>query len=126
MPKGRKIFFTTVVIPLILSFFLSTVFAVEIKIQPVAEGEAYYIMQPGETQAFEASGFGWDENKKEEAPGKEIKGIQWSFDTRFLELVGKAGNTIILKAIKKRTTKLTVTGKINGEDVTKDIFIVVR
>ncbi|MFA4842823.1 MAG: hypothetical protein WC658_03205, partial [Candidatus Omnitrophota bacterium] len=106
--------------------FISNVFAVEIKIQPVVQGESYYIMQLGETQAFEASGFGWDENKQEETSGKEIKEIQWSFDTRFLELVGKAGNTITLKAIKKRTSKLTVTAKIDNEDVTKEIFIVVR
>ena len=126
MFEKRKILFATALISLALSLFISNVFAVEIKIQPVVQGESYYIMQLGETQAFEASGFGWDENKKEETSGKEIKELQWSFDARFLELVGKAGNTITLKAIKKRTTKLTITGKINGEDVNKEIFIVVR
>lgn len=126
MPKGRKIFFIISIISLALSLYSQIAFANEIEIKPVLEGEDYYIMKLGEIQTFQAYGFGWDKDREEKIPDIEIKAVQWSFDTRFLELAGKAGNTITLKATKKRTTKLTVTGKINGEDVTKDIFIVVR
>lgn len=126
MFKKRKILFATSVISLISVLFFSTVFALGIEIRPVAEGQDYYIMQLGKAQTFEACGFGWDENKEEKVADIEAGAIRWDFDSRFLQLIEKKGNTITLKAIKKRTSKLTVTGKINGEQVTKTIFIVTR
>ncbi len=121
----RKIFFIISIISLALSLYSQAAFANEIEIKPVLEGEDYYIMELGEIQTFQACGFGWDRTKEEKIPDIEIKAVQWSFDSRFLELVEKKNETITLKAIKKRTSKLTVTGKIDAQYVTKTIFIVI-
>ena len=106
--------------------FLQLSFASEIQIKPVIEGENYYIMKLNETQTFTAYGFGWDSDTQQKIPDKEIKSIQWSFDQRFLELVQTKDNTITLKAIKDRTSRLTVTGEVEGKSVTKTIFIVIE
>ena len=82
-------------------------------------------MKLGEIQTFQARGFGWNKNKEEKIPSREIKAIQWSFDSRFLELVEKKNKTITLKATKKRTSKLTVTGEVDDKYATKTIFIVI-
>ena len=83
-------------------------------------------MELGEVQTFEASGFGWDRTKEEKIPDIEIEALEWSFDSRFLELVEKENKAITLKAIKKRTSKLTVTGKIGDKHAAKTIFIVIK
>lgn len=108
------------------SLFSLSAFASEIEIKPVLEGEVYYIMKPGEIQTFQANGFGWDKKTQQKISDVDIKEIQWSFDSRFLELIEKKDKAIILKAIKNRTSKLTVTGKIDGKSVTKTIFIVIK
>lgn len=126
MFRIRKIFFRVPIILLALSLYSSLAIAIEIEINPVLEGEEYYIMKLGETQTFEARGFDWDNDREEKIPNIEIKAIQWNFDARFLDLVEESGRTITLKASKKRTNKLTVTGKIDNEHVTKTIFIVIK
>ena len=126
MSRIRKVFFITSIVSLALSLYSQVAFASDIEIKPVLEGEDYYIMRLGEIQTFEACGFGWDKAREERIPNIEIKAIQWSFDSRFLELVEKKDNTITLKAIRKRTSKLTVTGKIDDKYVTKTIFIVIK
>ncbi|MDP2938468.1 MAG: hypothetical protein Q8O13_00050 [Candidatus Omnitrophota bacterium] len=126
MLNKRKIFFRTSIISIIIFLFSLSAFAVEIEIRPVLEGKEYYVMKKGEIQTFEAQGFGWDKKTQQKTPNVEIKEIQWSFDARFLELVEMKGNAITLKAIKERTSKLTVTGKIDDKVVTITIFIVIR
>jgi len=122
----KKIFFITSII-LILTFVFSLVsFAVEIEISPILEGKEYYIMKLGETQTFKASGFGWDKKTEKKIAEAKIEAVQWSFDSRFLELVENKGDSITLKAIKNRTSKLTAMGKINGKSATKTIFIVIK
>lgn len=126
MIKKRKIFSVVSLLGISMLIFSQVVLAVHIEIKPIVEGQEYCIMKLGETQTFQALGFGWDENAKQNIPEKEIKGIQWSFDGRFLELVETKDSTITLQAIKARTSRLTVTGTIDGEIVTKTIFIVVQ
>lgn len=101
-------------------------FANEIEINPILEGKEYYIMKLGEIQTFKASGFGWDKKLEQKIPEAKIETIEWDFDSRFLDLVEAKGETITLKAIKDRTSKLTVTGRIDNKPVTKTIFIVVK
>ena len=122
----RKTFLILFIVSLVLSLFYAIAFASEIEIKPVLEGENYYTMKFGETQTFEASGFGWDEANEKRVPGVEIEAIRWSFDSRFLESVGEGNKTITLKAIKERTSKLTVTGKVGTKYATKTIFIVIK
>ncbi len=124
--RKRKRFFIISAFLIAIFLFLSVALAVEIEIRPVLEGEAYYTMELGEIQTFEASGFSWNEDREEKIPGIEIKEIQWNFDSRFLELVEKKNAAITLRAIRKRTSKLTATGKIANELVTKTIFIVIE
>lgn len=126
MPGIRKTFFIIFIISLAVSLFSSAAPAGEIEINPVSEGEDYCIMQLGEIRTFEASGFGWDKTRQEKIPGAGIEAIQWSFDSRFLELVEEKNNAVSLKAIKKRTSKLTATGKIDDKLITKTIFIVIK
>jgi len=125
MRKKQKIFFTTTTILLALSLHSPVALASEIEIKPVLEGQGYYVMKLGETQTFEAYGIGWDEEREEKIPDVAVNAIRWNFDLRFLELVEKSGAFITLKAIKKRTSKLTATGKINDDHAAKTIFIVI-
>jgi hypothetical protein len=125
MSGGRKIFITILVMLFVLSFYSHRAFASEIEIKPVLEGQEYYTMKLGQVQTFEAFGVGWDKDRAERVPGLEINSIRWSFDARFLEAVDKKDNTITLRAIKQRTSKLTVTGEVTGKQVTKTIFVVI-
>jgi len=125
MSRIIKTFFVILMISIALSLYSSAAFASEIEIKPTLEGEDYYMMKLGETQTFAAYGFGWDKTKEEKIPGMEIKAIRWSFDSRFLELAEEKNNTITLKAIKKRTSKLIATGEIDNKYATKTIFIVI-
>lgn len=124
--RDKKIFYTISIVLIAMFLFSQLAPASEIEIKPVVEGENYYIMQLNQTQTFTAYGFGWDSDTQQKIPDIEIKEIHWTFDSRFLELVQSKDNTITLKAIKDRTSRLTVTGKIDGETVTKTIFIVIE
>ncbi|HOW35739.1 MAG TPA: hypothetical protein PL155_04935 [Candidatus Omnitrophota bacterium] len=126
MSAKRKIFFGALILLTAALLFLPAAFANEIEIKPVLEGKEYYIMAPGEVQTFEALGFGWDKKVQQKIPGATVETVQWNFNPEFLELVGKTGNTITLRALKRRTSKLIVTGNVNGKPVTKTIFIVVK
>ncbi len=105
--------------------FSLNAFAATIEIQPVLEGKQYYIMKLGEAQTFTAYGFGFDKQTQQKLPDAEIKEIKWIFDERFLELQDKKDNSITLKLIKNRTSRLTVTAIIDNKSVSKTIFIVV-
>ncbi len=123
--KRKKLYFA-IIIPFLLFIFVLVSYAIEIEIKPVIEGKEYFIMKVGETQTFEASGFGWDAKAQQKVPEAKIEAVQWSFDSRFLELIETKDNIITLKAIKDRTSKLTATGKVENEDVTKSIFVVIK
>lgn len=123
MKKRRVIFLLSLIVT---ALFYSLVFASEIEIRPVLKDKAYYIMKLGEVQTFEAYGFGWDNKVAQKIPDAKIDTIQWNFDSRFLQLVEEKGNFITLKAIKDRTSKLSVTGTVNGKRVTKTIFVVIK
>lgn len=122
----RNLYIITAIISMIIPLFSRALFASEIEIQPIMEGQEYCLMKLGETQTFTASGIGWDKDTKHITPGAQITGIQWSFDARFLELQGTGNNSITLRAIKERTSRLTVTGIVDGKTATKTIFVVIK
>ena len=106
--------------------FANSAFANEIEIKPVAPGQEYYIMKPGEIKTFEAFGVGWNHETKERIPNAEIKAVRWNFDRRFLEMISTDGKTITLRALKNRTSKLTATGEVGGTTIAKEIFVVIK
>lgn len=126
MFRRREPFFTVLMISILVFLFSLIAFAVEIEIMPVVEGQQYYVMNLGQIQTFQAYGFGWDAKTQQKVPEAKIEEVQWNFDSRFLELVEKKNDTITLRAIKDRTSKLTATGKVDNEDVEKTIFIVIK
>ncbi len=126
MIRKRKVLFCVFIISILTFLFSLVASATEIEIKPVLEGKEYYIMNMGESQAFEALGFGWDNQAKQKTLNAQITTVKWSFDARFLELLGQKGNSITLKAIKERTSKLTVIGEVDNKQVSKTIFIVIQ